>query len=622
VVTRHQSQKDQLLADAITVRGDLERLAAAEGQETAEYLRPILLIQAESVDGCVPLRERLAADFGIPAEQVKISTGKLDEIGTISNLDTPACPVRFIITVQKLREGWDCPFAYVLCSLRETRSATAIEQIVGRILRLPGAKAKRHPDLNCAYAFSLSPSIVEVLAELRDALERNGFSSAEAERIVVPTPSGTLPLGLQPRTVTFSPEEIDLAATRAQVDVLGGSARLDAEKRALTIVVPLSDEDTGRLAACVRTEAARVRLQEAVELVRASEKAFGGSGEPRRPSPYEQGVAFRVPRLCLREERGLFEFEATHLLERAWRLSEKDAALPEGYDPGKRPSGEEGFLDVGRRGEVVAGLAEGPSSDFIAVLHQQVLQLTHQDDWTVERLITWLDREIEHQDIPCGESAEFLRKAVRGVMTGFCITDPGILALDRFRLRDEIATLIDRHRNAERKQAFQAILFADSPLVVGDDAAVDFLAMTYEPSWQYEGGFLFRNHYFGPKPGELRERTPQGGGAAEEFLCAQFLDGHTQVRFWVRNLHRKATSFRLQTSTDWFYPDFVCQLKDGRTLVVEYKGSNLYDTTDAAEKRAVGGVWAGRSGGRCLFVMPTGRDFSTIDTAIAGPLPP
>ena len=47
------------------------------------------------------------------------------------------CEIRFIITVDKLREGWDCPFAYVLCSLRETRSATALEQIVGRVLRLP-----------------------------------------------------------------------------------------------------------------------------------------------------------------------------------------------------------------------------------------------------------------------------------------------------------------------------------------------------------------------------------------------------------------------------------------------------------------------------------------------------
>ncbi len=63
---------------------------------------------------------------------------------------------------------------------------------------------------------------------------------------------------------------------------------------------------------------------------------------------------------------------------------------------------------------------------------------------------------------------------------------------------------------------------------------------------------------------------------------------------------------------DWFYPDFICQLTDGRVLAVEYKGKHLYDGNDAEEKRTVGAVWASRSGGRCLFVMPTEGDFSVI----------
>jgi type III restriction enzyme len=148
VVTRHPSQKDVLLAEAISLRSDLERLAALESQRTAEYLRPILLIQAERVDACEPLRERLVNDFGLKREEVVISTGSKDELKDVADIRSPKCQVRVILTVEKLREGWDCPFAYVLCSLKETRSATAIEQIVGRILRLPGARLKEQPDLN------------------------------------------------------------------------------------------------------------------------------------------------------------------------------------------------------------------------------------------------------------------------------------------------------------------------------------------------------------------------------------------------------------------------------------------------------------------------------------------
>ena len=84
----------------------------------------------------------------------------------------------------------------------------------------------------------------------------------------------------------------------------------------------------------------------------------------------------------------------------------------------------------------------------------------------------------------------------------------------------------------------------------------------------------------------------------------------------MRNLPRKPTSFRLQTSKDWFYPDFICQLTDGRVLAVEYKGKHLYDGNDAEEKRTVGAVWASRSDGHCLLVMPTEGDFSVITQAV------
>jgi type III restriction enzyme len=138
--------------------------------------------------------------------------------------------------------------------------------------------------------------------------------------------------------------------------------------------------------------------------------------------------------------------------------------------------------------------------------------------------------------------------------------------------------------------------------------------MGYEPSALYEGGFQLKKHYFGPKPGGLRETTPNGN-LTKEFKCAQYLAGLAKVEFWVRNLPRKATSFRLQTSKDWFYPDFLCQLTDGRVMAVEYKGRHLYDAGDAEEKRSVGAVWASRSGGKCLFVMPTEGGFSVITKA-------
>lgn len=617
VVTRHPSQKDQLLSEAITLRSDLERLAAAEAQTTGEYLRPIVLIQAVRVDDCEELRERLVTDFQIPKEQIKIATGKIDELPSAEEIRSPKCPVRVIITVQKLREGWDCPFAYVLCSLRETRSSTAIEQIVGRVLRLPGAKSKQHPDLNCAYVFSVSDNIHEVLAELRDALESNGFTAAEAERIIMPVTPGVLPLGAQPKTVTLEPgKEMDTAAAAVQVAALGGKVKLDGQTGAMTIIVPLEKDEEDALVSCAVTPEAKTKIKNAVESVREAERAFGG-GKPRQPSPYELGQDFVVPLLCVEEEGDLFVFESTFLLEHPWRLGQKDATLSDTYNPLKRPVGKSGIIDVSAESRLTSSLME-EYEDFVGTLHQQVMELNGSGDWTIEMLIAWIDRRIVHADIPAGESAEFLCKAIQGLMARYGIADVSLLALDRHRLRDQIETRIKAHRENERKAAFQQWLLPGSSLVVTDAKTINFAAMNYEPGWLYEGGFQFKKHYFGRRPGELKEKRADGQ-LTEEFQCAQYLDALPEIKFWARNLSRRTTSFRLQTSTDWFYPDFIAMLHDGRILVVEYKGKAWSEMKDAEEKRALGAVWESRSKGKCLFIMPDGPVLEAIRKKFQGP---
>lgn len=609
VVTRHPSQRDQLLAEAITLRSDLEKLAVSESQKTSEYLRPILLLQAERVDACEPLRDRMVSEFGITKDEIKISVGTLDDLKDIKDIASPKCPVRFIITVQKLREGWDCPFAYVLCSLKETRSATAIEQIVGRILRLPSARLKQSPALNCSYVFSVSNSITEVLAELQEALVSNGFTTAEAERIVIPASQGILPFNVQPKTIKVEPAEMDMSLAHIQAEALFGKACVDTIKGEITVLVPLDEDEARKLTNCVKTKEAKARVLEAITFVRASKNALF-SMQKDSPSPYEQHLDFIVPILCVNENGNLFEFESTFLLEHPWKLSAKEATLSEDYNPLSRPMGKAGVLDVGIKGEVQTSILQQESeTNFVTTLHQQVLKFNNFSDWSLESLVAWLDRHIEHQDIAVAESAEFLRKVIRGLIAKFAISDVSMLALDRFRLRDQVDECIKNHRQNEKKKAFQMFLIQDSLLEVNNQSVINFKTISYEPSELYKGAFQFKKHYFGTRPGELQDGT-------EEFKCAQFIDGLSEVRFWIKNLSRKSTSFRLQTSTDWFYPDFLCQLMDDRILVVEYKGKHLYDGHDAEEKRAIGSVWASRSNGTCLFVMPTQGDFSIISKVI------
>ena len=125
----------------------------------------------------------------------------------------------------------------------------------------------------------------------------------------------------------------------------------------------------------------------------------------------------------------------------------------------------------------------------------------------------------------------------------------------------------------------------------------------------YRPGYIFKKHYYK----EVGDLTPKG----EEYECAIYIDNLEEVEFWVRNIPiRKKSSFWLQTSTDRFYPDFVCKLKDGRILVVEYKGEDRWTDDDSKEKRQLGNKWAKCSEGKALFVMPKGYDLEQISLVI------
>ena len=56
-------------------------------------------------------------------------------------------------------------------------------------------------------------------------------------------------------------------------------------------------------------------------------------------------------------------------------------------------------------------------------------------------------------------------------------------------------------------------------------------------------------------------------------------------------------------STGRFYPDFVCELVDGRLFVAEYKGEQLRHMPREIEKGQVGRVWAEASGSKTVFAM-------------------
>lgn len=181
IVYNRKSQSD-VYSDAISIRAKLEAQAKIEQAISGRYTRPIVLFQAqprnrEDSTTYDKIKDTLI-EAGIPSEQIAIKTGDKDEIKNI-DLMSAQCPIRYIITVNALKEGWDCPFAYVLATVANRTSAVDVEQILGRVLRLPSTRKFNSNVLNLAYVITSSADFHRTLEKVVDGLQNAGFGDMD-----------------------------------------------------------------------------------------------------------------------------------------------------------------------------------------------------------------------------------------------------------------------------------------------------------------------------------------------------------------------------------------------------------------------------------------------------------
>jgi type III restriction enzyme len=577
-----------VVRDALDTRRQLSEQAKQERDETGEYIRPIILFQAQSVDGddlnVAKLKQSLIDDFKVPEKEIAIHTGKsrgLDGIDVLSE----ACPITCIVTVKALVEGWDCPFAYVLCSVSDVSTPRAVEQVLGRILRLPNARRKKRDVLNSAYAFATSDSLIDTAKNLRDALvESAGFQKLEAVDLVIEdtTPPPSL-FDRQHVTLTTKP-------------------RMTAIPRELTHRVSF-DQTTGQIIVSGEVTAEEVEQIAQVAVTAEDRETIQQTLRPW-VAPAPAGIdrsPLRVPGLSIKTADGWMLFDETQLLEVPWELAECDPSLDETIFPSAGPSGQTGEIDVTASGKV-------EMSNFVATLHRDLSLFMDEPGWTPQLLTGWMLRHVRQTDVTGSSLRSFVLAAIEGVARSRNWAIDRIAA-EKFRLAESIQARIGQHRNTKRAASYERFLFAqDAKVETSPERTVTIDPSYYSPNWFYEGSYRFKRHV-----GRVGELKSDG----EEFDCAVFIDSHSKVKRWIRNIDRRPLhSFWLQTSTDRFYPDFVVEIGQGRWLVVEYKGKDRWSDDDSREKRRLGELWAERSAGTCAFVMPRGPDMAAIETAI------
>lgn len=588
VLTEHPDWR-AAVHDAIETRARLAETAKAD----ARYIRPLTLFQAQDKGQEVTfevLKKYLIENENITPDRIAVATGEQRELDSI-NLFDPQCPVDFIITVEALKEGWDCSFAYVLCSVSNIGSATDIEQLLGRVLRMPYAQTRSQAALNRAYAHVSSPRFGEGAKALTDTLvEKMGFEPDEAAAVVEQR-QATLP-GLGTNADLFSRAPVLLETLDSAPDLAGLAPeiaeRVQVETRedgtvTVTVQGDIPADLEQRLVATMTPER-QDRVRAAVHRHRVTHR--------NSIAPAERGEKFAVPRLFVVDAQGALDLaEKEFLLDLGgWSLNNFAAMLtPQEFSI--QETAERWEVDL--QGEKVTY----KHLEQNAQLEIGLLKL----DWTDLQLSRWLDKECRQADVTQPVMLEFCRKVVAALTTtrGLALND---LLRFKYQLAKAAQQKIAAYRQQAYAQSYQTFLLAPQAQVATSFAdGFAFDNRPYPAAWFYSGAYQFKKHFFGGV-GELDNK-------GEEFECAKQLDTLPAVKFWIRNLStRPQTSFWLPTSTDRFYPDFVALLEDGRIFAVEYKGADRMDTGDTKEKTNIGELWAAKSQGKGVFLMAQMRD--------------
>ena len=612
----------QCLADAIARRDELQTLADGERRKGAAYLRPIVLIQAQArnrnretldVDR---VHGELLSNHRIPEEEIIVATGESRGLEKVDaeykdGILSENCPVKYVITQQALAEGWDCPFAYILVSMAEVHSSTVVEQLLGRVLRQPGAKHRTSEALNKSYAFVVSRDFNATAEGLRDRLVQGaGFERQEAAEFVsaVKPEQGKLDYRnilhravIRPVVVTL-PETPQLKkvpkATRSKL-------KWDKKSGTLTITEPLSPEETEEVKAVVNEPATITAIETAAEESRTTAVEFF-------QTPAEKGIPFEVPQLALCVQGELEPFEDPEQLDYPWDISNYDA----------HPTHDElARLDlvghVASGGELDIDAESGKmKSRFIPDLQRDLGLVYTPEHWNETKLSTWLCRNLPDSTLTHESKRAFVAAWISSLLESDGM-DLGKVNQRKFEIRNLLETRINTLRKQAAAEAYQENLFsegAEDRVTVSDEYVFTFNPYAYAPTRDYNedyGPYDFRHHYYS-RIGDFDSR--------EEFECAVWLDQQAdkgRIEFWVRNLvRREGSSFSLQKSEGKFYPDFICKLPDKTILIVEYKGADKWDTPKVKMDRMVGNLWADMSNGKCKFVMVKDKNWSAIDSVL------
>ena len=599
VVVYNRERRNDVILDALRMRAILEQEAREAETDGAPYIRPIILFQAQpNIRGAENetfdrIKQTLLG-LGIPEEQIAIKTSGVDTLGT-ADLMSRECPIRYIITVNALKEGWDCPFAYILASLANRTSEVEVEQIVGRILRQPYARSHSRKLLNSSYVFTCSRDFHRTLDNIVAGLNRAGFSKkdyrvgeeCEESTVMSSTPGFHEQTTIPPQITTpgdeaiVSPEtensadpdlftDISIDEMRSNMESQNQPETQDSIDRMVQQAETLTDAYTKETEASTGTGFVGGELGEML------------TQNVIQPQYRDNVEGLLIPQFFCQSEPDLFSndravlLEAEHLSE-GFNLSEQDAQVSF-----ELATGDIYRIDLQEQGDAVPKYRRAQRTE--AEYYQQLLA-REPEDQKLRTSIWNICQIIESGSIGNRIYGSHLRDYVTRIVNG--LTGDELQAMETAlpfyagKIRDKIISLEEKWRE---KQFF---------------------------SWLDSGKIFCQPSYTLPQvitPANTMDSVPLSLYTAEKDDMNQFerrildiIAACPSVLWWHRIMDRVPTAFRLNAYLN-HYPDFLVRMKSGKILLVETKGEHL-DGTDSMAKLKIGRAWQHQCGGQYRYFM-------------------
>lgn len=580
VVVYNRTTRQSVIQDAIQLRGSIERQAIAEKEAGGKYIRPIVLFQAQpntsEESETFDKIKTMLIDMGIPAEQIAVKTSKVDDLGKI-DLMSRDCPIRYIITVNALKEGWDCPFAYILASLANKTSQVDVEQILGRILRQPYTKQHSAPLLNTSYVLTCSNDFHNTLENIVKGLNKAGFSRKDyrigesIELAETPTSTSTT----EPEYVQAElPTEQDTGADTFD-DII-----LEEVKTALETTDTSSNPVVESMEQKAQ-QAAQAYEDELADNDGNDDFTGGELGDMLNQNEIQaqfrdEAQSLRIPQFFIQSVPDLFGdayelLEPEHLSE-GFTLSGQDAQISF-----ELATGEMYRVDIQEQGEAVPKYKRASKSEseyireYLAKLPQEkkIKQCTDMICNQINKNNRYATSEIE----------DYVKRIVQSMTEDELSAMETAIPVYARKIQKKIESLEDSYRE---KQFYK---------------------------WLDSGKVMCRDSYALPAvitPADTTDAIPYSLYEAErndmnnfENTLIDVVVGLDNIKWWHRIIDRKG--MRLNAFMN-HYPDFMVMMKSGKLLLIEAKGDYL-DGDDSKAKLKLGRTWQAQAGRMYRYFM-------------------